>query len=735
MLSSEQPLWEEKQHLGQGSFGRVSLWERVDDDSQVMAVKFYDRNADHAILVRNLREEQLLQQITHPNIVAYYKQPPGFVNPQAHMGCGVICMEYCNNGDLRKMIKQSENVFGASQSLVLLFLSNVSSALRYLHKQNIIHRDIKPENILIKSEAPNSVAFKLVDLGFAMQFTNQSNFQSFVGTMQYFPPEMLEVGFRMPGTSVEESSTPNSSVDLWAFGVVTFELICGTRPFVPNMTGMEWLQWVKEKEKKDICIFTNKEENIIYSTQLLCPNQLDEPYAQAIAEFLTFMLDKDPMTRGGRDKGHNVMECDWPARLDSILSTRYVKVSLLHELRSKFYECSAGENMSRVIERISREIGDLSNMIILCNEGKLIQIEGSVDQCLSNKYTGEIYILPTTHIGKAPMLSLETSSSIVTLLEQDFSAIDGARFSFIVNPVFEFVYKRTQEVLTFLKAGVSLQHYLELHLEEMTDLEHNLRVSTETVYSRCSFIQDSMVQTTLKELESLLRSADPDQVPSIQNSIHLWSELKSMINSLLPEMHAIDTDHFKSAAGTITRSKELIAKHPCQGYIKELQMRFLHLQSVVRLLMEISDRTYYTNGTRLATDINDYIDFINSRYVEMQAFFLECIALNRSIRDHQYDFDRTMGLIQKDFLCNLNSKFLKAYNSSFDSILKKGLRLNVVDSPHVSLDIPWSEQDVSLSDTFTSLEDTYNQCENFFNQVRSFRQEIEQGNTLEAPDT
>ena len=725
MYPAEQSRWEEKRHLGQGTFGRVSLWVRIGDESQEMAVKFYDRNADHSILVRNLREEQLLQQTNHPNIVCYLKQPADFVNPQAYMGCGIICMEYCNRGDLRKMIKQSENVFGASQNLVLLFLSNIASALQYLHKQNIIHRDIKPENILVKSESPASVSFKLVDLGFATQFTNQSNFKSFVGTMQYFPPEMLEVGFRLAGTTLDEASSPNSSVDLWAFGIVVYELICGTRPFAPNLTGLEWLQLVKTKEKNHICIYKDRDGETCYSTDLQEPNQMEEPYARAIADWLTVLLDKDPLTRGGRDKLRNINESDWPDRLDHILSTRYIKIALIHQLRSRYYDCTPGLSIRSFMERIEQDIGPIDNLIILCTDGCVLNPEGTVDQCLTNKYTGELYILPSTPPGRPSPLDLDTPLSVLTLLDQSFSAIDSAHFSFVVNPVFQYVYKRYQEVTIFLNAGISLQLYLEEHLKDMTSLEHKLRISTETIYSRCSFIKENILEYILKEMDSFLRNADcPEQTAAIHSSIHQWGQLKVMISSILQEVHSIDTDHCESAAEVISRSKSLMTKHPCQGYIKELQMRFSHLQSVVRLLMDMSERSYYANGTRLAADITDFIDFINARYIEMQAYFLECISLYRAIYDHRCDFHRTIGLIEKDFLCNLNDQFMKAFTSAFHSVNRRGSKLSSFESPHTSLDPPWLDQELSLGDTMVSLEDTVIQCEKFFNEIHSVRLEF-----------
>ena len=711
----------EKRHLGQGTFGRVSLWVKIDDETQEMAIKFYDRNADHTVLVRNLKEEELLQQTNHPNIVCYLKPPADFVNPQAYMGCGVICMEYCNRGDLRKMIKQSENVFGISQNLVLLFLRDISSALSYLHKQNIIHRDIKPENILIKSESPNSVAFKLVDLGFATRFSLKSNFNTFVGTMQYFPPEMLEVGLRMGGAGVDDASSPNSSVDVWAFGIVVFELICGIRPFVPTLPGMEWLKFVKNKEKQHICIYKDNEGQECYSTEFLKPNQLDEPFAKAIANWLTIMLDKDPMTRGGRDKARNINESEWPNQLEQILSTCYIKVAVIHELRIKFYEYFPGLSVITFIQRVIGELGYQETPIILCNNGRIFDPENTIDQCLTSIHSGEIYILPKTRPPRPPPIELEVPYSVLTALDHNFPAIQSTQFDFIVNPVFEYVYMRYHEVMVFLRAGASLQCYMEEHLKEVGHLEHRLRISSETIYSRCSFIKENILEFILGKLESFLSRADsPEQTANIQTSIRQWCELREIISSNIAEVRAIDTDHCKSAAETISQAREMIAKHPCQAYIKELQMRLLHLQSVVRLLIDMSDQSYYANGTRLASDITEFIEFINSRFMEMQNFFLECISLYKSIYAHRDDFNRTITLIDREFLTNLNVKFVSSFRLAFQSVHGPVVQSDYMEA--MSTVTP-DKHEASSSGELNSLDDLCNQMENILEEIHSLRDE------------
>ena len=93
------------------------------------------------------------------------------------------------------------------------YAANVLCALEYMHQYSIAYRDLKPENLLIDS----SGYIKLCDLGFAKVIEGRSC--TFCGTPDYMAPEFLQY------------KAHDLSVDVWAFGVILFEMSVGTTPF------------------------------------------------------------------------------------------------------------------------------------------------------------------------------------------------------------------------------------------------------------------------------------------------------------------------------------------------------------------------------------------------------------------------------------------------------------------------------------------------------------------------
>lgn len=97
------------------------------------------------------------------------------------------------------------------------FFYQILQALHYLHSRNIVHRDIKPENILMFHE-DNKIKLKLIDFGFSTVIKN-GKLDDCVGSPQYIPPEMLEF------------QKYDTKVDMWAAGIVLYNMFTGTQPF------------------------------------------------------------------------------------------------------------------------------------------------------------------------------------------------------------------------------------------------------------------------------------------------------------------------------------------------------------------------------------------------------------------------------------------------------------------------------------------------------------------------
>uniref|UniRef100_A0A8C0WDA5 Inhibitor of nuclear factor kappa-B kinase subunit beta n=1 Tax=Castor canadensis TaxID=51338 RepID=A0A8C0WDA5_CASCN len=211
--------WEMKERLGTGGFGNVIRWHNQETGEQI-AIKqcrqeLSPRNRDRWCL-----EIQIMRRLSHPNVVAARDVPEGMQN-LAPNDLPLLAMEYCQGGDLRKYLNQFENCCGLREGAILTLLNDIASALRYLHENRIIHRDLKPENIVLQ-QGEQRLIHKIIDLGYAKELDQGSLCTSFVGTLQYLAPELLE----------QQKYTV--TVDYWSFGTLAFECITGFRPFLPN---------------------------------------------------------------------------------------------------------------------------------------------------------------------------------------------------------------------------------------------------------------------------------------------------------------------------------------------------------------------------------------------------------------------------------------------------------------------------------------------------------------------
>lgn len=129
----------------------------------------------------------------------------------------IIVMEYIPR-NLRTILKDEILI----KDDVLTIFRNISGALEYLHKNNMIHRDFKPENILVQKLSPsNQYIAKICDFGISnILFTPSST--SIVGSLLYMAPEQLD------------GSVYDSRIDLWSLGCVLFEMVYKRKVFKVN---------------------------------------------------------------------------------------------------------------------------------------------------------------------------------------------------------------------------------------------------------------------------------------------------------------------------------------------------------------------------------------------------------------------------------------------------------------------------------------------------------------------
>jgi serine/threonine-protein kinase len=175
-----------------------------------VAVKILHSNlaGDRGFVDRFRREARAAAILNHPNVVGVYDWG-------SSDGTYYMVMEYVPGSNLRSLLREHGRLEPAQ---VIEILVQVLAALDHAHGHGIVHRDIKPENILIAQDG----RLKVADFGLARAYAESYVSQvegTVTGTVQYLSPEQIQGKPADPRT------------DLYALGVVAFELLTGKAPF------------------------------------------------------------------------------------------------------------------------------------------------------------------------------------------------------------------------------------------------------------------------------------------------------------------------------------------------------------------------------------------------------------------------------------------------------------------------------------------------------------------------
>ncbi|EAO00209.1 putative protein kinase [Trypanosoma cruzi] len=198
--------------IGKGSFGEAVL-VRSKTDGKRYVVKAIESASMTSKEKRDVQNEiRILSAVNHPNIIRYHE----------HFEDGTlifIIMEYADGGDLNSRIKEAKKqdpLRPFEPKLVMFWFLQICMALKYLHDNHILHRDMKTANIFLTSR--NVV--KLGDFGISTVLQNTlACAKTVCGTPYYFSPELCQ------------NRPYNNKSDVWALGVVLYELLTLQRPF------------------------------------------------------------------------------------------------------------------------------------------------------------------------------------------------------------------------------------------------------------------------------------------------------------------------------------------------------------------------------------------------------------------------------------------------------------------------------------------------------------------------
>ena len=201
--------------MASGSMGAVFKAERV-PVGKLVAIKFLHASFAHdtEFQTRFERETRVMSKLAHPNCVSV-------VDFGVWEDAPYLVMEYVAGKTLRQILDQE----GPIQPMRALgFAKQIAAGLAHAHAQGIVHRDVKPANIMITEEIGTGEHVRILDFGLARlrgavgRDATQTNVV--VGTPNYMAPEQTVGG-----------STIDARTDVYAVGVVLFEMICGQRPF------------------------------------------------------------------------------------------------------------------------------------------------------------------------------------------------------------------------------------------------------------------------------------------------------------------------------------------------------------------------------------------------------------------------------------------------------------------------------------------------------------------------
>jgi tetratricopeptide (TPR) repeat protein len=196
------------EELGKGGMGEVyRVKDKTLDEEMALKVLKPEIAADKDIIERFKNELKLARKIAHRQVCKMYDLSEKEETPY-------ITMEYVKGEDLKSFIRKKEKF---KEEEVIAIAKQVCEGLAEAHELGVIHRDLKPQNIMI-DEKSNA---KVMDFGIASSVEAPGVTQSgvMIGTPDYMSPEQAE------GEEADKRS------DIYAFGVILYEMVTGSVPF------------------------------------------------------------------------------------------------------------------------------------------------------------------------------------------------------------------------------------------------------------------------------------------------------------------------------------------------------------------------------------------------------------------------------------------------------------------------------------------------------------------------
>ena len=206
-------------------YGKVHISKKKGDDKNLYATRILEREKiekDKDLYNYLNNEINILQSLKHPNIVKL----EDIKKTKTHF---YLTMEYCNGADLPKALEKYKEKYGKpfSEEIVQHLMTQLISAIKYIHEKGIIHKNINLENIMLNFENEKDIKdLNLMKANVKIIDFFHSSKKSKPGLAINASPSTLKK-LKLGGYNIKMADSDDEKVDIWSLGTIFFEILMG----------------------------------------------------------------------------------------------------------------------------------------------------------------------------------------------------------------------------------------------------------------------------------------------------------------------------------------------------------------------------------------------------------------------------------------------------------------------------------------------------------------------------